>query len=105
MTGHIMEIGHRVSLMKEEMTKKGLQAVVILATDGLPTSREGRTSYEINDQFIDALQTLQKLPIWLVIRLCTDDEEVVKFYNNLDKILELKLVRRIRLRVMLCCIP
>jgi hypothetical protein len=100
-----MEIGRRVSLMEEEMTRKGLQAVVVLATDGLPTSREGITSYEINDQFIDALQQLQKFPIWLVIRLCTDDEEVVKFYNNLDKILELKLVRRIRFLVMSCCIP
>jgi hypothetical protein len=95
-----MEIGRRVSVMEEEMTKKGLQAVVILATDGLPTSPDGITSYEINNQFVDALQQLQRFPIWLVIRLCTDDEEVVKFYNNLDKVLELKLVRRIRLRVV-----
>lgn len=93
MTAHIDEIARRVSFMEEEMTRKGLQAVVILATDGLPTSRLGVTSNETNNHFIEALQRLQQLPIWLVIRLCTDDDEVVNFYNNLDKMLELKLVR------------
>merc|ERR1739844_260959 len=31
------------------------------------------------------------LPVWLVVRLSTDDEEVVNFYNGLDEELELSM--------------
>jgi hypothetical protein len=31
------------------------------------------------------------LPVWVVIRLCTDDDNVVSFYNNLDNDKELRL--------------
>eukprot|EP00980_Cylindrotheca_fusiformis_P012747 scaffold3118_cov64-Cylindrotheca_fusiformis.AAC.5 len=91
MTAHVIEIGERVAAMKDEMIRKGLQAVLILATDGLPTSSIGLTNNETNEEFINALREIQQLPIWLVIRLCTDDKEVVDFYNGLDKILELNL--------------
>lgn len=34
---------------------------------------------------------MEGLPIWLVIRLCTDEEKVTEFYNNLDGRFELSL--------------
>ena len=91
LTQHLIEIAQRIAVMEGKMRKKGLEAVVVIATDGLPTSPDGHTSEELNDEFILALQHLQTLPVWVVIRLCTDEEEVVNFYNRLDQVLELPI--------------
>lgn len=91
LTAHIYKIADHVSAMADEMRARGLKAVLILATDGLPTSREGISSREFSQEFIRALQQLQTLPIWLVVRLFTDEEEVVDFYNGLDMQLEMNM--------------
>jgi hypothetical protein len=91
LTMHLVEVAQRIAVTESKMRKKGLEAVVIIATDGLPTSPEGHTSDELNDEFIQALQHLQTLPVWVVIRLCTDEKEVVDFYNELDRLLELPI--------------
>jgi len=91
LTTRIYQIANYVSAMADEMRERGLKAVLILATDGLPTSREGISSAEESQEFIFALQQLQALPIWLVVRLFTDDEEVVEFYNDLDTQLEMNM--------------
>jgi hypothetical protein len=91
LTHHLVEIGQRIAVMESRMRRLGLEAVVVLATDGLPTSPEGDTSAQINEDFVHALQYLQSLPVWVVVRLCTDERKVVNFYNELDRILELPL--------------
>lgn len=67
------------------------KVAVILATDGLPTDDQGYGGDEITQEFIRALRGLEGLPIWLVIRLCTDEANVTDFYNQLDGMLELSL--------------
>lgn len=62
-----------------------------MATDGLPTDEQGYGGDDITMEFIRALRGLEGLPIWLVIRLCTDEENVTSFYNQLDGMLELSL--------------
>jgi hypothetical protein len=64
---------------------------VILATDGLPSDDQGYGGDEITQEFVSALRALEGLPVWIVIRLCTDDKNITKFYNRLDGLLELNL--------------
>jgi hypothetical protein len=42
-------------------------------------------------QFIKALRSLEGLPVWTVIRLCTDEDAVKRFYSSLDDQLELSV--------------
>ena len=65
--------------------------MIVLATDGLPTDRDGYIGDDVDAEFLSALKSLEGLPVWLVIRLCTDEEKVTKFYNDLDGKLDLNL--------------
>jgi len=91
LTEHITDIYDTVSKMASTLVKKGQQAVVVIATDGLPSDAQGHGGKFFSDQFVESLRSLQSLPVWVVIRLCTNDEEVVRFYEELDTTLELNV--------------
>lgn len=88
---HIETIHGRVAEIAGALASKGQAAVIVIATDGLPTDHAGTTTNDIRRAFVQSLQRLQSLPVWIVIRLCTDDREVVDFYNSLDSELEMSL--------------
>ena len=91
LTQHVMEIRANVLAMEEELRNAGTKVAIVLATDGLPTDRRGYSKPSSRREFANALHSLQGLPVWVVIRLCTDDETVVEYYNNLDAQLELSI--------------
>jgi len=91
LTQHIWDIQQHISAMANDLRKKGKKVALILATDGLPTDEHGCGGQEITNAFVRALRSLEGLPIWIVIRLCTDEDAVTEFYNSLDDELELSL--------------
>jgi Mg-chelatase subunit ChlD len=99
---HLHEIRQNVIDMESSLRKDGTRVVVVLATDGLPTNESGISSDVVKQQFVQALRALEGLPVWLVIRLCTDDDTVVQYYNTLDDQLELSTYQKVKnvMRVM-----
>jgi len=91
LTNHIHEIYHEISLMAPDLQSMGKKVAIVIATDGLPTDEQGYGGSRQRAEFIEALRLLEQLPVWVVVRLCTDEDDVVDFYNNLDTQLELSL--------------
>ena len=56
--------------------------MLVLATDGMPDEPAS---------FSRSLRALQRLPVWLVVRLSTTEPAVVDYWNALDAELELEL--------------
>jgi len=88
---HVREIRDYVQSMLPTLSSKGKRIAIILATDGLPSDDRGMSGITEQNEFIQSLKSLQGLPVWLVIRLCTDDDDTVDFYNCLDSQLELSI--------------
>ena len=92
LTNHVLEIEETLRRYQEELLISSKQVTVVIATDGLPTNANGDESDEIQKEFVQAIKLLlEDLPVWLVIRLCTNEPKVTEFYNQLDSQLELSL--------------
>jgi Mg-chelatase subunit ChlD len=88
---HIHEIRENVLELEPQLRENGTKVAIVLATDGLPTDPQGYSNFTVKQQFVQALRSLEGLPVWIVVRLCTDEDDVVEYYNDLDAQLELSL--------------
>mmetsp|Transcript_114806 Transcript_114806/g.161245 ORF Transcript_114806/g.161245 Transcript_114806/m.161245 type:complete len:382 (+) Transcript_114806:30-1175(+) len=77
----IREVVHAIHEQVAQLRTNGKRVVVVIASDGEAT--DGNIAH--------ALAPLKDLPVWVVIRLCTDDESVVKYWNNIEEDLELEM--------------
>jgi hypothetical protein len=93
LTDRLQEIHQRIQQQHMEMAQSGQRVVLVIATDGLPTSAFSAVSSEVEKRrMTDALKRLGfELSVIIVIRLVTDDDEVINFYNEVDKEVELPL--------------
>jgi len=82
LTEAVMDVVSMITPIAHSLRANGQAVPVLLCTDGLPNNRQ---------TFIQAMQQLQALPVWCVVRLCTDDDAVVDFWNDLDRALEAPL--------------
>ncbi len=78
---HVKEVVTRVQSMKQQLQQSGQWVSLTIFTDG--KSSDGDVS--------KALKPLSYLPIRVIIRLCTDDDSVVNYWNNVDDNLELQM--------------
>jgi len=77
----VRDVQRQIAAMAPALRASGRKAVLTIMTDG-----------EASDgQLAQALQPLQGLPVWMVVRLSTDEDKVVKYWNSLDDELELEL--------------
>jgi len=81
---HILQIRSDIMSMLDQLLQDGQRVVITIATDGKPTDTT-------QQGFVECLRQLEGLPVWVVIRLCTDNDDVVQFYNDLDEQLELSI--------------
>jgi hypothetical protein len=89
---HLRDIYAMLVSRRESLRREGRQVMVCLATDGLPTDESGATGPSIRADFERALQMLLRdMPVWMVVRLCTNDETILTYYETLDSELELNL--------------
>eukprot|EP01006_Ploeotia_vitrea_P046618 TRINITY_DN67042_c0_g1_i2.p1 TRINITY_DN67042_c0_g1~~TRINITY_DN67042_c0_g1_i2.p1 ORF type:complete len:330 (-),score=14.24 TRINITY_DN67042_c0_g1_i2:109-1098(-) len=78
---HINEVVAQIRNMESQLRANGHKAAVIICTDG-----------EASDGDVAAaLKPLHQLPVWVVLRLCTDEDAVVNYWNGIDSQLELDL--------------
>lgn len=78
---HISEIVRQIQGMEGMLRENGHKAVLVIATDG--ESSDG--------DIAAAMRPLQTLPVWVVVRLCTDDEKIVNYWNGIDSELEVEM--------------
>jgi len=71
---HIWALHDQVSALCSSLLP-GQRVAIIIASDGVPSNPQS---------FLDAMQALQSLPVYLVVRLCTNDEASMHFWDTLD---------------------
>ena len=78
---HIREVIAAISTAAQQLRANGQSAVVVIITDG-----------EASDgNLVDAMRPLKSLPAHVVLRVCTDDDAVVNYWNEIDTELELQM--------------
>eukprot|EP00581_Thalassiosira_minuscula_P008392 CAMPEP_0183708582 /NCGR_PEP_ID=MMETSP0737-20130205/4849_1 /TAXON_ID=385413 /ORGANISM="Thalassiosira miniscula, Strain CCMP1093" /LENGTH=516 /DNA_ID=CAMNT_0025936477 /DNA_START=157 /DNA_END=1707 /DNA_ORIENTATION=- len=68
----------------ESLAARGRHVTLVICTQGRPTTREGETGSRMLWDLQDELMSLSRMPVKIILRLCTDNEEVRDMYNTLD---------------------
>jgi len=88
-TNRLREIRAQLAPQAAELARSGQKVILVLVTDGVPSTNDGNLDYDGMVQELRRFST--ELPVQLVVRLCTDDDEVAEFYNQILRDLELQL--------------
>uniref|UniRef100_A0A7S4KB44 VWFA domain-containing protein n=1 Tax=Odontella aurita TaxID=265563 RepID=A0A7S4KB44_9STRA len=81
---HLRAIYDSVSGMADNLRQDKQRVAVVVVTDGFPTDDFGTESDDNSDEFVDILRKFAGLPVWIVIRLSTDERRVIEYYNGID---------------------
>eukprot|EP00928_Gymnodinium_smaydae_P064455 TRINITY_DN4777_c0_g2_i1.p1 TRINITY_DN4777_c0_g2~~TRINITY_DN4777_c0_g2_i1.p1 ORF type:complete len:425 (-),score=94.62 TRINITY_DN4777_c0_g2_i1:65-1339(-) len=89
----LKEIHYRIQHVHHGEIARGSRFVVVVATDGLPTcTASNMPSDAAKRQVVSTLRKLTaELPVFVVVRLTTDEDDVVDYYNRVDEEEELPL--------------
>lgn len=82
---HLRAVHDSVEAMADRLRGEGQRVAFVLVTDSIPTNEHGEESEAISDEFMDVLRKFAALPVWITIRLSTDEDRVLDFYNGIDR--------------------
>eukprot|EP00443_Scrippsiella_acuminata_P056656 CAMPEP_0115470064 /NCGR_PEP_ID=MMETSP0271-20121206/51806_1 /TAXON_ID=71861 /ORGANISM="Scrippsiella trochoidea, Strain CCMP3099" /LENGTH=490 /DNA_ID=CAMNT_0002897189 /DNA_START=62 /DNA_END=1531 /DNA_ORIENTATION=+ len=87
------ELHRRISQQKQELVNLGQRVILVLVTDGLPTTASsGMSTNADKHRLVTTLRRLTTdLPVFVIVRMVTDDNSVVDYYNSVDEEIELNL--------------
>ena len=77
----VLAAANEIRQMVPQLQAVGQRCVLVIATDGQPS--DGNLSV--------ALKQLERLPVLVIIRMCTDEDDIVEYYNGVDSNLELSM--------------
>ena len=78
---HVREIVRRIVSIEDDLRRTNKKVSLTIFTDG--ESSDG--------DLAQALKPLERLPCWVVIRLCTNEDRIVQYWNTIDDNLELEM--------------
>lgn len=90
----ISQVRKEIIEMLPQLQAEQTKVAIVIATDGSNYNKDniGVTDEALlHEELIDALETLHDLPVCVVIRLCTDYQPLIDFYNELDTKLDIHL--------------
>lgn len=71
----------KVAKDADALNAQDKHVIAVICTQGLSTDDEGRSAMR---EFRQELSSLSKLPVKVIVRLCTDDDRVVDAFNTMD---------------------
>lgn len=94
----IKQVEQEIRQIQPQLEANGQRVCLVLATDGCNYNTQNIGGEHKNDpeqerqeELLKALESLEGLPVCVVIRLCTDYKPLVDFYNSLDTKLDLDI--------------
>jgi len=78
---HVREVIAEITNIKPLLEREGKKACLVIFTDGEATDGD----------LFETMQPLHELPVWIVVRLCTDDPNIVEYWNRIDKEFEIQI--------------
>jgi len=88
----IREIYTRIKTQHKNLAAAGQHVMLVIATDGLPTNSGISSSQKMRRMLVQQLrQIMIELPVYVVVRLCTDESDVVDFYNQVEDEVEVPM--------------
>lgn len=82
---HISEVVAQITALEPQLRANGQKVALIIATDGEASDETGAVN------IASVMAPLKDLPVLVIIRLCTDAENIVNYWNTIDSQLELNL--------------
>jgi len=84
LASQVRRIEKRIGKIAPRLISHNKHVVVMLCTGGKPSDEFGNAGSAVMQDFVDSLVSLSKLPVKIIVRLCTDNDRITDFFNRLD---------------------